>query len=33
MCGLFTLVDARGLKIDGVSYAGEQAREGWAVVF
>jgi uncharacterized protein YukJ len=31
--GLITLVDAGGLKIDGVSYTAEQAQQGWTVVF
>ena len=32
--GLITLLDARGLKVDGVSYTEEQARrEGWTIVF
>ncbi|SDL89807.1 DUF2278 family protein [Arthrobacter sp. ok362] len=32
--GAITLLDAQGLKVDGVSYTGEQAgREGWTVVF
>ncbi|MEZ4670903.1 MAG: DUF2278 family protein [Anaerolineae bacterium] len=32
--GLITLVDAQGLKVDGVSYTQEQAaNEGWTVVF
>ena len=32
--GIITLLDANGLKVDGVSYTGEQAkREGWLVVF
>ncbi|MFJ3303718.1 DUF2278 family protein [Streptomyces sp. NPDC086549] len=32
--GQITLVDAGGLKVDGVSYTGDQAaREGWTVVF
>lgn len=32
--GLITLVDAQGLKVDGVSYTAEQARrEGWPIGF
>lgn len=32
--GIITLLDARGLKVDGVSYTKEQAeKEGWTVVF
>jgi hypothetical protein len=32
--GILTLLDSRGLKIDGVSYTKEQAeREGWTIVF
>ena len=32
--GLITLLDAGGLKVDGVSYTSAQAkREGWTVVF
>ena len=32
--GAITLLDARGLKVDGVAYtASESAREGWTVVF
>jgi uncharacterized protein YukJ len=32
--GIITLLDAQGLKVDGVSYTKEQARrEGWLVVF
>lgn len=32
--GIITLLDAQGLKVDGVSYTKEQARrEGWWVVF
>ncbi|MEU6067783.1 MULTISPECIES: DUF2278 family protein [Streptomyces] len=32
--GQITLLDAAGLKVDGVSYTGDQAaREGWTVVF
>lgn len=31
--GILTLLDARGLKVDGVSYTAAQAREGWTVVF
>ena len=32
--GIITLLDANGLKVDGVSYTREQAkREGWLVVF
>ena len=32
--GLITLLDAQGLKVDGVSYAGaDSAQEGWTVVF
>lgn len=32
--GIITLLDNRGLKVDGVSYTEEQARkEGWTVVF
>jgi uncharacterized protein YukJ len=32
--GIITLLDARGLKVDGVSYIEQQAqREGWTLVF
>ena len=31
--GLITLLDADGLKVDGVAYTKEQAAEGWSVVF
>ena len=32
--GVITLLDPKGLKIDGVSYTKQQAsREGWTVVF
>jgi uncharacterized protein YukJ len=32
--GLITVVDGAGLKVDGVSYTGQQAgREGWTIVF
>lgn len=32
--GIITLLDNRGLKVDGVSYTGEQGKkEGWTVVF
>ncbi|MBI1259711.1 MAG: DUF2278 family protein [Chloroflexi bacterium] len=31
--GIITLMDANGLKIDGVQYTQDQAREGWTVVF
>lgn len=32
--GIITLLDGRGLKVDGVSYTAEQARkEGWTLVF
>jgi hypothetical protein len=32
--GVITLVDAKGLKVDGVSYTREQARHpGWTLVF
>ncbi len=32
--GIITLLDNKGLKVDGVSYTGEQAKkEGWTVVF
>ncbi len=32
--GLITLLNPAGLKVDGVSYTGEQAsREGWTIVF
>jgi hypothetical protein len=31
--GLITLLDKGGLKVDGVSYTGADAREGWTVVF
>jgi uncharacterized protein YukJ len=32
--GIITLLDAAGLKVDGVSYTAEQAsREGWTIVF
>lgn len=32
--GIITLLDAKGLKVDGVSYTGDQANnEGWTIVF
>ena len=32
--GLITLLDRKGLKVDGISYTGEDAKaEGWMVVF
>ena len=32
--GMITLVDAAGLKVDGVAYTKEQAsNEGWTIVF
>ncbi|SBW22497.1 hypothetical protein FDG2_2732 [Candidatus Protofrankia californiensis] len=32
--GLITLLDRRGLKVDGVSYTGAQAgHEGWTITF
>jgi hypothetical protein len=32
--GIITLLDNRGLKVDGVSYSEQQAqREGWTLVF
>jgi hypothetical protein len=32
--GIITLLDDRGLKVDGVSYTEQQARrEGWTLVF
>jgi len=31
--GLITLLDAAGLKVDGVAYTQEDAKEGWTVVF
>jgi hypothetical protein len=31
--GLITLLDNKGLKVDGVSYTEEQAKEGWTIVF
>jgi uncharacterized protein YukJ len=32
--GIITLLDSKGLKVDGVSYTGEQAKkEGWTLVF
>ncbi|BCY06884.1 DUF2278 family protein [Actinoplanes sp. L3-i22] len=31
--GTITLLDAAGLKVDGVAYTADQAREGWTVVF
>ena len=32
--GMITLLDADGLKVDGVAYTGRQAaREGWTIVF
>ncbi|MDP9380801.1 MAG: DUF2278 family protein [Chloroflexota bacterium] len=32
--GIITLLDARGMKVDGVSYTEQQARrEGWPIVF
>jgi len=32
--GAITVLDADALKVDGVSYTGEQAhREGWTIVF
>jgi uncharacterized protein YukJ len=31
--GLITLLNNKGLKVDGVSYTEQQAKEGWTVVF
>jgi hypothetical protein len=32
--GIITLLDDRGLKVDGVSYTEQEAqREGWTLVF
>jgi hypothetical protein len=31
--GLITLLDAQGLKVDGVAYTGADAPEGWTTVF
>jgi hypothetical protein len=31
--GSITLVDPRGLKVDGVSYTADDVEEGWTVVF
>ena len=32
--GMITLLDNKGLKVDGVAYTGEQAKkEGWTLVF
>src|SRR5262249_7629496 len=32
--GIITLLDGKGLKVDGVAYTGDQARkEGWTLVF
>jgi len=32
--GLITLLNAQGLKVDGVSYTKEQAKNsGWTIVF
>ena len=32
--GIITLLNAQGLKVDGVAYTQEQAqREGWTIVF
>jgi hypothetical protein len=32
--GMITLLDKKGLKVDGVAYTGEQAKkEGWTLVF
>jgi hypothetical protein len=32
--GIITLLDDRGLKVDGVSYTDQEAkREGWRLVF
>ena len=31
--GLITLLDAQGLKVDGVAYTAADAPEGWTVVF
>jgi len=34
MGGVITLLDADGLKVDGVAYTRDQARrEGWSTVF
>jgi len=31
--GLITLLDSQGVKVDGVAYTGQEAPEGWTVVF
>jgi uncharacterized protein YukJ len=31
--GMITLLDNKGLKVDGVSYTEQEAQEGWTVVF
>ena len=31
--GLITLLDADGLKVDGVAYTDDDAAEGWTTVF
>jgi hypothetical protein len=32
--GIITLLDAQGIKIDGVSYTKEEAnKQGWTIVF
>ncbi|GIE85150.1 Uncharacterized protein YukJ [Actinoplanes regularis] len=31
--GTITLLNAAGLKVDGVAYTADQAREGWTIVF
>ncbi|HEY5785810.1 MAG TPA: lamin tail domain-containing protein, partial [Microlunatus sp.] len=31
--GLITLLDAQGLKVDGVAYTAAEAPEGWTTVF
>ena len=31
--GLITLLDAQGLKVDGVAYTAADAPEGWTTVF
>ena len=32
--GIITLLDNKGLKVDGIAYTGEQAKkEGWTLVF
>jgi len=32
--GTITLLDARGLKVDGVAYTADQSgREGWTITF